>query len=119
MNVESTVRGDNAPPRTQHAGLQAQRTALSWNRTGLAVLANALLALRSGWANREAPVTALALALLVAAGAVMIYGTWRRQHILDEGDSIASSALSMAAISVVAMVACVTGTASLLLSSSV
>lgn len=119
MNVETTVHADNAPPRTHDPGLQAQRTALSWNRTGLAVLVNALLALRSGWTNREAPVTALALALLVAAGAVMVHGAWRRQRMLDEGDSITSSALSMAVICVVAMFACVTGMASLLLPSSV
>ena len=116
MSVESTVRAESAHSPCHDAGLQAQRTALSWNRTGLALLANAILALRSGWTNREAPVTALALTLLIAAGAVMFHGAWRRHRLLGCGASIASPALLMAAVSAVSIVACVTGMASLLVS---
>lgn len=115
MSTESTGRAPNTPSPAQDAGLQAQRTALSWSRTGLAVFANALLALRTGWVNREAPITALALALLIAAGAVMAYGTWRRRHMLSGADSVAVSALAVAAVAVIALVACVTGMVSLLM----
>jgi len=38
------------------------------------MLANALLALRSGWASRETPITVLAFALLIATGAAIFYG---------------------------------------------
>lgn len=115
MSTESTGRAPHAPSPAQDAGLQAQRTALSWSRTGLAIFANALLALRTGWANREVPITALALALLIAAGAVMAYGAWRRRHMLSGADSVAASALAVAAVAVIALVACATGMVSLLM----
>ena len=113
MSTESADRAESKRPRAQDAGLQAQRTALSWNRTGLAIFANALLALRSGWTNRDVPVTALALVLLLAAGAVMAYGAWRRQQMLSSVHSIAAPALPMAAVGVIALMACATGVASL------
>lgn len=116
MSKESSGRAPNAPSPAQDAGLQAQRTALSWSRTGLAIFANALLALRSGWINREVPITTLALALLIAAGAVMAYGAWRRKHMLSGAESIAASALPVAAVGIIALVACFTGMASLLTS---
>ena len=107
------VRPDDARPRARDAGLQAERTALSWNRTALAISANALLALRTGWVSREAPITALAFSLLIAAGAAMFYGAWRRQRLLDGRGSIAPSAIAIATAAIVAMVACVTGMASI------
>ncbi|MGT2434212.1 DUF202 domain-containing protein (plasmid) [Cupriavidus basilensis] len=85
MSAQNIKHADDAPSPGRDMGLQAQRTALSWNRTGVVLLANALLALRSGWTNREALVTALALVLLIAASAVMAYGAWRRLRMLDSG----------------------------------
>ena len=110
----SEARPDDAARRPRDAGLQAERTALSWNRTALAIGANALLALRSGWTNEKAPITVLAVALLVAAGAGVIYGAWRRQRLLGGGGSIAPSAPAMAVVAMVALVACATGIASIL-----
>lgn len=111
----SAVGPDDATPRARDAGLQAERTALSWSRTALSIFVNALLALRSGWTTREAPITALAFALLIAAGPAMFYGAWRRQHLLDGRGAIAPSANVIAATAIVAMVACGTGIGSVVL----
>jgi uncharacterized membrane protein YidH (DUF202 family) len=90
-------------------GLQAERTALAWNRTGLSVLVNALLALRTGWDSGEAGLSALAIALLLAAGAAIYYGAWRRRHLLSSHPSIAPSSFAIAAAAVVAIAACAAG----------
>ncbi|WP_191632884.1 DUF202 domain-containing protein [Pseudomonas fluorescens] len=99
--------------RPRDPGLQAERTALSWSRTGWAVLANALLALRSGWTNHEVPITLLAFSLLFASGAAVFYGAWRRRQLLSAQASIAPPALAIAAAAVVTLIACVTGVASM------
>ena len=95
-------------------GMQAERTALAWNRTGLAMLANALLALRSGWASGQTTLSALAIALLAASGATIGYGAWRRRHLLSPHPSIAPSALAIAWTAVIALVACATGLGAIL-----
>ncbi|WP_217349237.1 DUF202 domain-containing protein [Polaromonas sp. C04] len=100
--------------RPRDPGLQAERTALAWNRTGLAVLANALLALRSGWASRDAPITILAFVLLVAAGAAVLYGAWRRRHLLNRRGVVGPPAIAISAAAVVTLIACATGIASIL-----
>lgn len=97
-------------------GLQAERTALAWNRTGLAMLANALLALRSGWASREAPITVLAFTLLVATAAAIFYGARRRRHLLNSQGRTAPSVIAIATAAVVTLVACATGIASIVVS---
>jgi len=106
---------DNATPRVRDKGLQAERTALSWTRTALAILVNALLALRSGWATGQAPITGLAFALLFAAAAAMFYGAWRRQCLRDGRGSIAPSALAIAMMAITTLVACATGVAAVVL----
>lgn len=110
----NAVRLGDAAPRVRDTGLQAERTALSWNRTALAILANALLVLRSGWVSREAPITALAFVLLIAAAAAMLYSAWRRQCLLDDRGSIAPSAIAIASATIVALGACVTAIASMI-----
>jgi len=58
-------------------GLQPQRTALAWHRTGLAVLANALVILRSGVSAGHGMLTFLGGLLLVSAAGVAAFGAWR------------------------------------------
>lgn len=99
------------PPRDR--GLQAERTALAWNRTGLAVLVNALLALRSGWSSRDAPITILAFALLLASGAAIFYGAWRRRELLSSQETISPPTIGVATAAVVALGACGVGVASI------
>ncbi|MEG2579831.1 DUF202 domain-containing protein [Comamonas sp.] len=108
----------STPSPSQDTGLQAQRTALSWSRTGLAIFANALLALRSGWIHQEMLMTAMGLILLTAAGVVLAYGAFRQQYMLCGADSIAVPAMPMAATGVSVLVACATAIASMLLSLS-
>jgi uncharacterized membrane protein YidH (DUF202 family) len=63
------------------AGLQPERTALAWSRTALALLANALLALRCGLEGHDTLVTLMGLLLLLAAGAGLLCSTWRRREL--------------------------------------
>jgi len=102
-----------ATRRPRDPGLQAERTALAWNRTGLAVLVNALLALRTGWTRHETPITLLAFALLVAAVAAVLYGAWRRHHLMSGHGMTAPPAIAIASAAIVTLVACATGIASI------
>lgn len=70
------------PPRDP--GLQAERTALAWNRTGLTLLVNAVLALRLGLAAGQSLMLALGGTLLCGAGAVMWIGRQRRRSLLGD-----------------------------------
>ena len=62
-------------------GLQAQRTALAWVRTGLSVFVNALLALRAGLQGGSPLTTALGVALLAAAAMTVACGALRRRQL--------------------------------------
>jgi uncharacterized membrane protein YidH (DUF202 family) len=90
-------------------GLQGERTALAWNRTGLAMLANALLSLRAGWASGHTTLSGLSIALLAASGATIAYGAWRRHELLSGAASIAPPATAIACAAVMALTACAAG----------
>jgi uncharacterized membrane protein YidH (DUF202 family) len=102
------------PDFPRDPGLQAERTALAWRRTGAAVLANALLILRSGIVNERPHVTAFAIVLLLAAGVLTVFGAWRGRHLLDVKGRVVPPALAPALTALVAVVACVAGIASVL-----
>ncbi|WP_413017745.1 DUF202 domain-containing protein [Noviherbaspirillum sp. 1P10PC] len=51
-------------------GLQPQRTLLAWSRTGLAVLVNAIIVLRTAVNGHDGFLLALGLGLLLASGIV-------------------------------------------------
>ncbi|MCU1558501.1 MAG: hypothetical protein JWN09_2496 [Microbacteriaceae bacterium] len=93
-------------------GLQAERTALAWNRTGLAVLVNGLLALRSGWISGQPTFVVAGAVLLAAAAAAVLYGAWRRRHLLGVGGPTAPGTASMIIATLVTLLACLTGLAS-------
>jgi len=66
-------------------GLQRERTALAWNRTGLALFVNAVLAIRTGAHEGGVLAMALGIVLLVAAAATVACGFWRwRQLVRSE-----------------------------------
>lgn len=74
----------------QDPGLQTQRTALAWHRTGLAVLVNALVILHSGVSAGHALLTLLGGLLLVAAAGVAAFGAWRSRA-LTHGPTYATT----------------------------
>ena len=65
-------------------GLQRERTAMAWTRTGLAVLVNSLIVLRAGANEHQPIVLALGALLLAGAGATVGCGAWR-SHSLAKG----------------------------------
>jgi uncharacterized membrane protein YidH (DUF202 family) len=93
-------------------GLQAERTSLAWSRTALAVLANALLILRSGWANERDPIMLLGLVLLLAAAAVYWLGYGRRRELLA-GRSAPRNVV-IRAVAIIGFAACAIGLGSVL-----
>jgi uncharacterized membrane protein YidH (DUF202 family) len=92
--------------------MQAERTALAWSRTGFSVLVNALLVLRAGLSRDTVPLSWLAIALLAAAAAAILYGGWRRRGRLSDRPSIAPRTESIAIAAVVALGTCIAGLAS-------
>ncbi len=95
-------------------GLQPERTALAWSRTGLALAANAVLTIRSGAANHAALVLWLGAALLVAAIVLVPLGTWRKHQLLRPEAPRAPDARLLLGVSALALVACGTAILGLL-----
>jgi uncharacterized membrane protein YidH (DUF202 family) len=94
-------------------GLQPERTALAWRRTGLAVLVNALVVLRAGAQGGQPFVLALGIILLVAAACAVGCGAWRARVLAMSGTpSAPPRALVLATVAVV-WLACIAGLASI------
>ena len=66
---------------TKDPGLQPERTALAWRRTGLAMAANAILLLRSGLQAGPPAVIWLGVAMVVVTVALLLAGEHRRLHL--------------------------------------
>lgn len=106
------TQGAARPPRD--AGLQAERTALAWNRTGMALLANALLALRLGLVGGQALVMGLGVALLGGALAVTLLGRRRRRALVGAVQVAAPPPWMMQFTALAAVAAGLTGLAGVL-----
>jgi uncharacterized membrane protein YidH (DUF202 family) len=91
------------PPRDP--GLQAERTSLAWNRTGMALCANGLLALRAGLTGQRPGTTLLAAVILAASALVMLAASWRKRRLCD-GDVRQVPAALMAGVVAAGGLAC-------------
>lgn len=80
--MSGTEHGEPSAARLRDPGLQAERTALAWSRTGLSLFVNALLALRAAAVNGNRLVGALGVLLLVAAALGVVFGTLRGRQLL-------------------------------------
>ena len=101
-------------PLTTDPGLQPQRTALAWVRTGLAVFVNALLVMRLGEQHDHPLTTALGILLLAAAAGVTGIGIWRRRILARTPAPLGPPAQMIAATVLVVWLACVAGVGSTL-----
>jgi hypothetical protein len=94
-------------------GLQPQRIVLAWSRTGLAVLVNALIVLRSGIQYERPSLVALGGLLLGAAAALAACGVGRVRHMAAQGKRSAVPRMLIVATLWVTWLACVGGSASI------
>lgn len=101
--------------RVRDPGLQGERTALAWSRTSLALFANGLLTLRTGWINGESFITALAGLLLFGAVAMGAYGRFRRGQLIGLEVPSAPPAFAMGTAALFSIAACLVGLAICLL----
>jgi uncharacterized membrane protein YidH (DUF202 family) len=62
-------------------GLQPQRTALAWARTGLAMIVNSLLVLRLGVNAADRPVELLGIGFLAISAGMLLIGERRRRQL--------------------------------------
>ena len=108
---------DPALPATPDPGLQAERTALAWTRTAFAVLANALIALRTGYVSGSTPLLTLAMTLLLSAACTFIFASLRRHALLREAAAPVPSAV-MASMTAIVLAACLTGVVAVMLTPS-
>lgn len=104
----------NANDGRRDPDLQAERTALAWSRTALAVRANALLVLRSGWVSERTTITALGFVPLLAAAAIYLHGAWRRRELVAAHRPVAPRAGTTA---IIVLAACAIGLASVVVTS--
>lgn len=98
-------------------GLQGERTALAWNRTGLSLGVNALVALRTGWVSGHGVLTVVGVLLLLSAAAVVVHGNRRGRALSDHGShlpSLTATPRSIGLVAVATLTACAAGVASVL-----
>ena len=107
----------NDRDKPRDPGLQAERTALAWSRTALALLANSLLILRSGWVTERTTITALGLVLLIAAAGLHWHGAWRHRELVSPNGAVAPRTAVMEATAIVTLAVCAIGLLSICIAS--
>ena len=96
-------------------GLQPQRTALAWTRTGLSVLVNAVVVLRSGVQADQPFILGLGFVLLIAAAFAVGCGGWRARRLATDVAHSAPPWMLVISTVGVAWIACIAGLASIVL----
>jgi uncharacterized membrane protein YidH (DUF202 family) len=87
-------------------GLQAERTALAWGRSALALLANALLIMRAGLTSHHHEVLLLGAMLLVAAIGAALYGWLREREFAQISRPESAPPIFLALLAFVSFLAC-------------
>lgn len=88
-------------------GLQPERTHLAWTRTAMAVLLNALVALRGAWTGGAAALLATGATLALAACALYGYGVHRGRVLLTCEGRVSHPA-GLAWVAALVLLACAT-----------
>jgi uncharacterized membrane protein YidH (DUF202 family) len=103
---------------TGDAGLQPERTALSWTRTALALAVNALLSIRAGLVAGEPWLVAVGVLLFGASGAAVVIGTVRRRQLSGARLVITPPAGALVGVAAATMLASAGGVASVIVEAS-
>ena len=101
-----TERVAQPPAPARDPGLQPERTALAWFRTGLSFLVNALLALKAGVQSGQPALVALGVSLLVASLGTAAVGSWREHRLLRRAERAGPPAIAMLATTLGVLCAC-------------
>jgi len=106
-----TLAHSDLPPRDP--GLQSERTALAWSRTGLAIAVNAVLALRDGLISDQPALAAAGVALFVLAGVAIAHGAVRRRQLDARNGFVPPSSWAMLGVTATVLLAALAGVMSI------
>jgi uncharacterized membrane protein YidH (DUF202 family) len=95
-------------------GLQAERTALAWSRTALAIAVNAILVLRSGLVSDQPALATAGVVLFAISAAAAAYGMVRRRELVAGHRPIMPSAWPLLAVAATVVLAAAAGVTSLI-----
>ncbi|MFF2372551.1 DUF202 domain-containing protein [Agromyces sp. NPDC058110] len=90
-------------------GLQPERTALAWSRTGLAIAVNAVLALRDGLSSDQPALSAAGVVLFVLAAVAIAHGAVRRRQLDARREVVPPSPAVMLGVTATVLLAAVVG----------